>query len=106
MNEEGGVGACDSIAYPLGKLSKFICTREDRRPFVVVIADEMSIFHLFSCKIVGDGESILNERFFGKEVSNLGPPIQIKCHGASCGTGFAWTTNDVAWYYSGVSVYW
>ena len=77
MNEEDGVGACDSIAYPLGKLSKFICTREDPRPFVVVIADEMSIFHLFSCKMVGDGETMLGGRFVGREVSSLGPPIQI-----------------------------
>ena len=94
------------IDYPSGKSYKFICTREEPRSFVVVIGDEMSIFHLFSCKMVGDGETMLDERFFGKEVSNLGPPIQIKCHGASCGTGFAWTTNDVAWYYSGVSVDW
>ena len=101
-----GVGACDSIAYPLSKSSKFIYTREEPRPFVVVIADDMSIFHLFSCMMVGDGETMLRELFVGKEVSGLGPPIRIKYHGASCGTGCSWITNDVAWEYSGVSVDW
>ena len=72
----------------------------------MVIVDEMLIFHFFSCKMVGDGKTMLNERFFGKEVSNLGPPIQIKCHGASCGTGCACITNGVAWEYSGVYVDW
>ena len=70
----------------------------------MVIADEMSIFHMFSCKMVGDGQTLLNKRFVGEEVSGLGPLIRIKCHGASCGTGYAWITNDGAWEYSGVSV--
>ena len=104
--EEDGVGACDSISYLLGKLSKYICTRDEPRPFVVVISDEMSILHLFSCKMVGGGKTMLGERFVSKEVSGLGPLIWKKCHGASCGTGYAWITNDVAWEYSGVFVDW
>ena len=35
------------IAYPLGKSSKFVFTREEPRPLLVVIADEMSIFLFF-----------------------------------------------------------
>ena len=70
----------------------------------MVIADEMSIFHLFSCKMVGDGETILDEQFVGEEVIGLGPTIRIKCHGASCCTGCACITNDVAWEHSGVSI--
>ena len=104
--EEYGVGACDSIAYPLSKSSKFIYTREEPRPFVVVIADEMSIFHFFPCMMVSDSKTMLEERFVGKEVSGLGPHIRIKCHRDSCGTGCSWITNDVAWEYSGVSVDW
>ena len=73
--EESGVGACDFVAYLLGKSSKFICTREGPRPFVMVFADEMSIFHLFSCKMVGDRETMLGKQFVGKEVSFLGSPI-------------------------------
>ena len=74
-NEEDSAGACNLIAYPLGKSSKFIFTREEPRIFVVVIADEMSIFHTFSFKIVGDGKTMLEKRFVGEEVSSLGTPI-------------------------------
>ena len=73
--EEDGIGACDLIAYPLFKSSKFICTRDEPRPFVVVIADEMSIFHFPPCKMVGDGKTMLDVKFVGKEVNGLGPPI-------------------------------
>ena len=105
-NEEYGVGAYDSIAYPLVKSSKLICTREEPTPFVVVIADEMLILNLFSCKMLGDGKTMLDKRFVGEEVSGLGPPTRIKSHEASCGTCCAWITKDVAWEYSGVSVDW
>ena len=64
--EEYGVGAGDLIPYPLGKLSNFICIREEPPPFVVVIADEMSIFHFFPCKMVGGGETMLDKQFVSK----------------------------------------
>ena len=55
VDEENGIGAFDSVTYALDETAQFICTRVGPNFFVVWIGDMILVFHLFTCRVMGDG---------------------------------------------------